>query len=543
MATRGSDAPFAVIDLGSNTVRLVVFERPGRVPVPVVNERVFSELGRGVGASGRLDEAQVGPLMDCLGRFVRLAASFGAPEVTVLATSAVRDAANGPELVARIKSRFPALIVVLSGEEEARLAAEGVISGTPDADGLVGDLGGGSLEITEVAGGRTGRSVSLPLGPLRLNEAFRGDMAAAGHDIAERLKRLDWLDAGRDRDFYAVGGSWRALAQVNMDQSAYPIHMVHGYAISRKEAANLATLVRGLGPQSLARIGGVAERRLPLMPLGAAVLGELVARVKPARVVFSAAGLREGFLYSRLDARERARDPLLAAAEALAGREARDPDLGPRLEAWTRPLFPAETAAEARIRHAACLLSDVGWREHPDYRAPLVFRRMLHHPFLAIDHRQRVTLALILFVRLGGKLGRAAQLDTAASLLDEADKGRALAVGSVLRLAYAVSGGAADILGDFRAAVRRQAGRAGAGRKGAARGAAGRQVVQAASARRPHRGPHRRRRPRDGVGRGAPTASADPAAGPSGCPGGSAPTVSPAAVAEAAAGRAWPAWV
>jgi exopolyphosphatase / guanosine-5'-triphosphate,3'-diphosphate pyrophosphatase len=449
MATaKGSDAPFAVIDLGSNTVRLVVFERASRVPVALVNERVFSELGRGVGASGRLDEAQVAPLMDCLGRFARLAASFGAPQVTVLATSAVRDAANGAELVARIRSRFPAEIVVLSGEEEARLAAEGVISGMPAADGLVGDLGGGSLELVEVSGKRTGRTVSLPLGPLRLAEASKGDMAAAGREIGERLKRLDWLDAGRDRDFYAVGGSWRALAQVNMDQTSYPIHMVHGYAIGRKEAANLATLVRGLGPQSLSRIGGVAERRLALMPLGAAVLGELVARIRPGRVVFSAAGLREGFLFSRLDAKERARDPLIAAAEALAAREARDAALGRRLEPWIRPLFPTETAAESRLRRAACLLADIGWREHPDYRAQLVFRRMLHHPFLAIDHHERVTLALALFVRLGGKLGRAAQLDPAVSLLDDAGKARALAIGTALRLAYAVSAGAADILDD-----------------------------------------------------------------------------------------------
>ncbi len=445
-SAKGLDAPFAVIDLGSNTVRVVVFERLARVPVPLVNERVFCELGRGVGASGRLDEAQVAPLMDCLARFVRLAASFGVPQVTVLATSAVRDAANGPELVARIRARFPAEIVVLSGEEEARLAAEGVISGMPEADGLVGDLGGGSLEITEVSGKRTGRSASLPLGPLRLAEASRGDMAQAGREIAERLKRLDWLDAGRDRDFYAVGGSWRALAQISMDQTSYPIHMVHGYAIARKEAANLATLVRGLGPQSLARIGGVAERRLPLMPLGAAVLGELVGRVKPSRVVFSATGLREGFLFSRLDARERERDPLLAAAEALAAREARDPALGSRLDPWMWPLFAAETAAEGRLRRAACLLSDIGWREHPDYRAQLVFRRLLHHPFLALDHRERATLALAVFVRLGGKLGRAALLDPASSLLDDNDKVRALAIGSALRLAYAVSAGAADIL-------------------------------------------------------------------------------------------------
>jgi exopolyphosphatase / guanosine-5'-triphosphate,3'-diphosphate pyrophosphatase len=447
-AVKDRDAPFAVIDLGSNTVRVVVFERQARVPVALVNERVFSGLGRGVGTSGRLDEAQIVPLMECLGRFVSLAASLGAPRVTVLATSAVRDAANGPDLVARIRSRWPAEVVVLSGEEEARISAEGVISGMPEADGIVGDLGGGSLELTEVADKGTGRTVSLPLGPLRLAETSRGDLATAMREVGDRLKRVDWLEAGRDRDLYAVGGSWRALAQVHIDQSDYPIHMVHGYALARKDAANFASVVRGLGPQSLERIQSIPERRRELLPLGAAVLAELVSRIKPARVVFSAAGLREGFLFSRLDAKERDKDPLLVACEALAAREARDPALGARIEPWSRPLFPGETAREARVRRAACILSDIGWREHPDYRAPQIFRRMLHHPFLGLDHRDRVTLAIALFVRLGGKLGSAAQLDPATGLLDETGKNRALAIGSALRLAYAVSGGAADILAE-----------------------------------------------------------------------------------------------
>ena len=437
--------PFAIVDLGSNTVRLVVFERVARFASALLNERVFCALGRGLAGSGRLDDAAIPPLMASLERFHLLAKSLGAGEVTVLATAAVREAANGPELVARIRERFKSVVLVLSGAEEAKLSAAGVLYGFPGADGVTADLGGGSLELVDLPRGRVGDFASLPVGSLRLAEVGRASASEAAAEIAGQLKRVAWLDRLRDRDFYAIGGAWRALAQLHMNEIGYPVHIVHGYTLGRKEAAHLASRARGMGKDQLARVEGIAERRLETLPYGAAVLDEILARAKPARVVFSATGLREGYLYDRLDRAERDKDPLAAAAEAMGGRAFRDSGLWERLEAWTRPLFPGEDAASARLRRVACILSNIGWREHPDYRADQVFSRIMHFPFLALAHEDRAALAAALYVRCGGKIGKAPRMP-ALALLDDDEQERAAVLGAALRLAYAVSGGSPRIL-------------------------------------------------------------------------------------------------
>jgi exopolyphosphatase/guanosine-5'-triphosphate,3'-diphosphate pyrophosphatase len=441
--------PFAVVDLGSNTVRLVVFEGKSRVPTPMFNERFFCGLGRGLGATGRLDEDAIPRVMTSLDRFRRIADSLGAPKLNVLATSAVRDGADGPELVRRIERRIGTRVNVLSGSAEAELAAAGVLSGMPEADGIVGDLGGGSLELADVKAGRTGRTVSLPLGPLRLADFGRADSLHMQREVTHRLRQVAWLPRGRGRTFYAVGGSWRAMAVTHMALTSHPVHMVHGYRLGRADAQVLALELRGAHGRELAKLAGVAERRVELLPRAAAVFERLIARMRPTEVVFSATGLREGFLFEQLDGRVRARDPLIAAAEELAAREARDPAFGVRLIDWTKPLFPREKAEETRLRAATCLLNDTGWREHPDYRAEQVFLRVLRHPFLALGHEDRVMLAAALYVAAAGKLGKGAP-NSALELLDRDRRRRAAVMGAALRLAYLVSGGAIGVLAHAR---------------------------------------------------------------------------------------------
>jgi exopolyphosphatase/guanosine-5'-triphosphate,3'-diphosphate pyrophosphatase len=437
--------PFAVVDLGSNTVRLVVFEGATRVPTPLFNERVFCGLGRGLGTTGRLDEEAIPQVMASIGRFRRVAFSLGASRLHVLATAAVRDGANGADLVERIERRIGARVHVLSGAEEARLSAAGVLCGMPDADGIVGDLGGGSLELVEVKAGRTGRAASLPLGPLRLAEIGRANSLRCAREIARHVRSVPFLERAHGRTLYAVGGSWRAMALVHMALTSHPVHIVHGYTLSRADATALALELRGPDGRSIAKLAGVAERRIDMLPHAAAVMERLMARMRPSEIVFSATGLREGFLYEHLAPRERSRDPLLAAAEAMAAREARDPDFGARLIPWTAPLFPRERNGDERLRRAICDLSDMGWREHPDYRAEQVFLRTLRHPFLAIGHEDRVMVAAALFVAAGGKLSKVAPA-SALALLDRERRHRASVLGAALRLAYAVSGAATGIL-------------------------------------------------------------------------------------------------
>jgi len=449
-----AERPVAVVDLGSNTVRLVVFEGKTRVPTPMFNERFFCGLGRGLGATGHLDEDAIPQVMTSLDRFRRIADSLGAPRLNVLATAAVRDGVDGAELVRRIERRIGQRVKVLSGSAEAELAASGVLSGMPEADGIVGDLGGGSLELAEVRDGRIGRTASLPLGPLRLAEYGRADSLRAVREVTRHLRQVPWLARGRGRSFYAVGGSWRALALTHIALTSHPVHMVHGYSLARADAQALALELRGPDGRGLAKLAGVAERRIDMLPRAATVLERIIARMRPAEIVFSATGLREGFLFDQLDRRARARDPLLAAAQELAGRESRDPAFGVRLIEWTKPLFPREKSAEARLRAATCMLTDLGWREHPDYRADQVFLRILRHPFLALDHADRVMLAASLYVAAGGKLGKATTT-SALELLDRDRRHRAAVMGAALRLAHVVSGGAIGVLGHARLRPRR----------------------------------------------------------------------------------------
>ncbi len=430
-----------VVDIGSNSVRLVVFDGLKRVPVPLFNEKVLPGLGKGLAESGKLNEAGVAVALDSLERFAGLAQAMGVARLDLLATAAVREASNGPEFVAEVERRCRRPVSILSGLDEARLSALGVLAGTPSARGVVGDLGGGSLELVRLDEGGAGESVTLPLGPLRLADESRGDPQRAADFAMRQLERVSWLAEAPPDALYPVGGAWRALARLHMDHTAYPLHMIHGYGIQRAQAEELVRLVGRLGKRSLARIGSVSKRRLETLPLAAIVLEKVLERVRSKRVVFSAFGLREGWVYDSLPDEERRLDPLLAATEDWAAREGRFPELAPALFDWTAPLFPGESANASRLRAAACRLSDVGWRYHPDYRAGQILLRILRAQELFVEHHERAFLGLALQHRYGGKAD-ADGLSTVRALLRQTKVRRAEALGAALRLAYATCGGA-----------------------------------------------------------------------------------------------------
>lgn len=441
-------ARVSVVDIGSNSIRLVVFDRLCRAPVPLFNEKVLCGLGRGLETSGRLNEAGVELALANLTRFVTIAEAMEVSRLDFLATAAVRDASNGHEFVAEVERRCALPVSILTGAEEAQLSALGVVAGIPEADGLMGDLGGGSLELVQLDAGRLGRHVTMPLGPLRLMAATE-DRDEARAIVDKHLDALDWLGDLKGRTFYPVGGSWRTLARVHMEQTRYPLHVIQQYQIGRRAAEDLARVLSRLGKRSLA---GLPRRRAEILPFGAIVLERLLKRTRPGRIVFSAYGLREGHLYNQLSAAEQTRDPLLAACSDLAAAEKRFGLLGPLLCDWLDPLFPQDGPAERRLRLAVCLLSDMAWREHPDYRATHAFTRMLHLPVAGIEHVERVIGALALAVRYGGDLD-APEIAALRGMLDEQQKQRAIVTGLALRLAYSVSGATVELLS--RTALRR----------------------------------------------------------------------------------------
>ena len=433
----------AVVDIGSNSIRLVVFDGLHRIALPIFNEKVFCGLGRGLLGSGRLSAEGVETALPNLVRFVRLAEAMRVGTIKLFATAAVRDASNGPDFVSALERACGYKVDILSGQEEARLSALGVLSSIHDANGLMGDLGGGSLELVEIRNGRVGRSATLPLGPLRLMEACNGERGRARKVIERELDAVDWLKEEAWDTFYPVGGTWRSLARLHIEQEDYALHVIHGYSIPRDQLLGLTNLIAGLGRRSLSGIRSVSARRIESLPWGAVVLGRLVRRIKCKQAVFSASGLREGVLFDALPAEEQARDPLIEMAASLGRRHGRFGSLGDRLCDWTDVLFPEETLQQRRLRLASCHLSDCAWQEHPDYRAIQALRRILYHPLLDIDHAGRCFMAYSAYVRYGG--GDLPQ-EAPMGLLDQEASERARLLGLALRLAYRVSGAIGSLL-------------------------------------------------------------------------------------------------
>jgi exopolyphosphatase/guanosine-5'-triphosphate,3'-diphosphate pyrophosphatase len=446
MATSPQHPPrFGVVDLGSNSVRLVVYQGLLRNPHAIFNEKAVLGLGRGLHSTGLLNEEAAAQTLTVLGRYHALARGMGADPVEVLATAAVRDATNGPAFMAGLAGVMPgARITILSGDEEARFSAEGLLLGVPQADGVLGDLGGGSLELVRLVQGRIVETASLPLGTIRLADRAEGDVGRARAIAEAELKRVPWLGATPVKDLFLVGGTFRALARIHIAQTGYPLSIVHHYAIRREEARDLAGVVMNAPRKSLERMPAAPTKRVGDLPFAAVVMRRLLRASGAARVVFSANGLREGWYGRRLHAAERARDPLLAAAQEIGLRLGRDAGLPPALLRWTEPLIE-EGDAEPGLRIAACWISDSGALDHPEYRAEQAFFRLLRLHGVGLDHHARAFLALVAALRYEADPA-SPYLAPARLLLSAASVRRAEILGAALRLAYTLSGGVPSLL-------------------------------------------------------------------------------------------------
>ena len=437
--------PVAVVDIGSNSIRLVVYEGAERAPISVFNEKVLCGLARGLNKTGKLSEGGVTMALSSIARFRALTDAMGVERIDVVATAAVRDAKNGPDFVEQVRERCNLEVRVLPGEEEAHLSALGVLSGIPEASGLMGDLGGGSVELVRIADGKTGAYDTLPLGPLRLADMAEGDRDRAREIIDQNLAALSWLPEAEGQRFYPVGGAWRALARVHMAQSGYPLHVIHQYTLPADEASDFTRLVGKLSANTLRKIPGVTRQRIEGLPYAAYLMRRVVEKTGIEQVVFSAYGLREGCLYDRLSAEKRRIDPLLAICRRESERMGRATADGEILYDWMTPLFPKETPRQSRLRLAACHLADIGWSEHPDYRAEMVFERILRHATVGTDHPGRVFMALCVASR-HAVLDKRQVRRQAGALLDDEEAVRARSVGLAMRLGYTFSGGVISLL-------------------------------------------------------------------------------------------------
>lgn len=450
--TRGRNGPIAIVDIGSNSVRLVIYESASRTPAVVHNEKAICAIGRNMVSTGELNKDGMALALEALGRFRMLADAHGIEMREAVATAAARDAGNGHEFVRRAEAAWGGPIRVLSGEEEARLAAEGVLSGITRANGLVADLGGGSLDMVTVSEGRTGDALTLPFGPLRLMDRARGDADKARGIVDDGLDAIEGLELPDGGSLYAVGGAWRSLARVDMEEVGYPIHVLHGYQIPRARALKLCKVVAQLSRKSLDKMRIVSRRRAEALPYGAVVLERLLLATGLRDVVISAHGLREGILFEKLSAEERARDPLIEFAAATNARISRTPAHAEEAFDWTSPLFAGERPDERRVRQAAFLFSDIGWRRHPDDRAVGAFSQVLTAPFAGAGHRARAVIAAAVFHRYSGDEDFPREL-ALGDLMSAEDGILARRIGLAARLAFSLSGSAVGELPHYKLRV------------------------------------------------------------------------------------------
>ncbi|WP_264479166.1 Ppx/GppA family phosphatase [Lichenihabitans sp. PAMC28606] len=445
---RLAGSPVAIVDIGSNSVRLVAYESLSRALTPIFNEKVLCGLGKGVATTGVLAQDAIDKALAALRCFRVMCRNMEITDIFVLATAATRDASNGQQFLEFARAAIGTDIALIGGLREAELSAKGVISGFHQPDGIVGDLGGGSLELVDVRGTRIGSGISLPIGGLALSDLSKNSPKRAVKIVRDALAAAAPLKDLKGRTFYAVGGTWRALAALHMRQRDYPLHVMHGYVIPGNDPEIFSSLIEPSDTDAAASLATVSASRRPLLGFGAVVLEEVIRIGKPKDVVVSTLGVREGMLFERLSEEVRRKDALLQAAAELNALRSRNPRHGHDLTAWTDELFTTglieETVEQKRLRHAACLLSDTAWRAHPDYRSAQAFSTIANAAFVGIDHPGRGFLALAINYRYEGLDGDVnAQL---RSLVLPAGIERAKLIGAILRVAIQVSSAMGGVL-------------------------------------------------------------------------------------------------
>lgn len=447
----GDGAPLhvGVVDVGSNSVRFVVFDGAARSPAYFYNEKVMCALGAGLSETGRLNPKGRVRALDALERFAALSRGMRLPPLMAVATAAVREAQDGPSFVEEVRARSGIALDVIPGDEEARLSAQGVLLGWPGSFGLVCDVGGASMELADLKDGRVGRRVTSPLGGLKLQEIKGGTKALKAH-VAEVIARLHGEMGGETgMRLFLVGGSWRAIARIDMERRDWPLTVLHEYRMTRDAVSATRDFIAGADLGALRARIGLSEDRMALVPYVIHALDELTRVFKPRDITISQYGLREGMLYERMPPDLREKDPLLEACRFQERREARLPGFGEVLARFVRPLFPNADWQRLRIMDAACLLHDVAWRAHPDYRAETCFDNATRANLGGLKHEERVYLGLALLYRYSSQR-EGTRFEPLFRLLPEADAREAEVLGRAMRLGAMLWLGAHDAPGVLR---------------------------------------------------------------------------------------------
>ncbi len=434
-----------IIDIGSNTVRLVVYNVESRLPIPMFNEKATCRLGAGLAETGKLNPKGANLARNSIDRFVQLARAMEVSGLSIVATAAVRAASDGKRFINDIEKICGKSVEIISGEEEARLASIGILNGLPNREGVLCDLGGGSLDIVLMDADDNHSYATAQLGHIVLHERSGGKINKAKKIIDNDLDDYTWLSNAKGRPLFAVGGAIRALAKLYIRQTNYPIHVVDGLVVRSDVIQDFLKLLSRQSPASLSKLPFVSSKRVETLPTASLVLGRLLKKTRAKEVVFSAFGMREGKMLSMLPERDKNLDPLIAAAEVMGKSAGRFSVAGHELYRWISPIFSPDTEEHDRCRLAACLLSDICWNEHPDYRSEHAFERTLTLPVAGLNHAQRVFLALSIYIRYGGDISDEIVKPVLSEIDEDALLG-AIVTGQAIRLGHVVAGSAPGLL-------------------------------------------------------------------------------------------------
>ena len=440
--------PVAIIDIGSNSVRLVIYEGLSRSPAILFNEKVLCGLGRGVAKTGKLDKTACERAILAIKRFKKISSQTGVGTLHILATAAAREAKNGPKFINEVEVICDAKVELLSGEMEAYYAGLGAVSGFHEPDGFIGDLGGGSMELIPT-GGNSNLGVTTPLGGLKLQDSSNGDIVQARKIARKEISKTKLKWPGKNRCFYAIGGTWRNLARLHMFDVNYPLDVVHGYTVKAKDYIEFCKRVAKDDLDEFKGIEEISKNRRNLLPFGAVVLIETLEKLGAKEIKMSATGLREGYLYSLLDEESRNSDALLEATGELAILRSRSPHHSLELAEWTgkalKTIGIKENEDEERWRKAACNLADISWRANSDYRAELSLGIINNTGFNSISHEGRAYLTIVKFHRHQG-MGGKHQPPEFASLATEETARKARLLAAFFRVLYVFSASVEGVL-------------------------------------------------------------------------------------------------
>jgi exopolyphosphatase/guanosine-5'-triphosphate,3'-diphosphate pyrophosphatase len=439
--------PVAVIDIGSNSVRLVIYDGLKRAPMPLFNEKVLCGLAKDIDKTGVLNKAGVVQADIAIRRFTKLANLMGVHKLNIFATAAVRDAEDGEKFVSELQKKYDVKIDIFSGKEESEYAGMGIISSVSKPKGVVGDLGGGSLELINVDNNQVHGGMSFPIGPLRMPDSIKSKDKIREF-IDSYISKFPLKDL-EGHNFYAVGGAFRTLAKVHMSRKNYPLKVIHNYKVPVEDFMTTIQVVSRMTEESLMKIQGVSAKRSDFLPYASLVLERIIQMGKPDNIVFAASGVREGVLFAQLSAAKKDEDPLILGAIEMMGRILRHPEYGYELAEWMAPLFVNETQKAQRLRLAACIMSEISCYENTEYRAELAYRKVLDSSLTGLSHKDRVFIAKALYCRYSTYPDEHI-LATMQSLLSAKKIQLANVIGLAMRLGRSLSCSNAGVLKDIK---------------------------------------------------------------------------------------------